>query len=78
MRLPTTIFGHGRRVVKALESRAWYRLERFALWTLARSGRHVDGEYRLSLLRRTIRHSEAWKKGAVVSVRPWISTADRN
>ena len=73
MRLPTTIFGHGRRVVKALESRAWYRLERFALWTLARSGRHIAAGYRSQRLQKW-----AYQKGPVVRMPSWYSTADRN
>ena len=62
-----------------LESIAWYRLERCAVWVLAHSHAHITGEYRLSRVLHAVKHSEAYKRGAVVTTpRAWLSTSERN
>ena len=79
-----------RRASARLEAWCWYRLERLALWTLARStraiaaaGRRIPGEFRARVARRWISRrrtvsSDALHKAPVVRMTPWVSTADRN
>jgi hypothetical protein len=50
-------------IVKGAESRAWYLLERAAVWVLARSHNHVAPGLRLRRV-----HSDALHKGNVVPV----------
>jgi hypothetical protein len=67
MRLLGTIVGLGRRIVKAIESSAWYRLERLALWIMARSHQHITPGTRTRRI-----NSRAWRKGNVVPIVPQV------
>lgn len=67
MRLLGIIVVLGRRIVKAAETRAWYRLERAAVWVLAHSHRHIAPGYRLRRV-----HSDALHKGNVVPIVPQV------
>lgn len=66
-------------VWRRVKSAAWYRAERIALAILARSGRHVTGDTRLAHVLYAVKHSEAYKRGAVVTTpRAWVASSERN
>lgn len=74
MFLATRILRQIRMVVKRAEWHAWRGLDAIARGLLRLTSRRLAGGVRY---RRPV-HSEAYKKGSLVPLKWWISTADRN
>ncbi len=54
------------RADRAVTSAVWFRLERIALWIMARSALRITGSYRIRTAKRAIRHSNALAKAPIV------------